>query len=194
MLIEEIKHQPEPWCAKSCIIEIPRTPGAQDDWADVLPRAKSNRKAGHPRRQMNPRHGDLAVDMGMTAKTRPALFSCRPSRRPALAHHPYSITRQIAGANSKCRSAICRFWTRIRRQRAGHRLAAGVRFEKRSDMVAMRQHRPKAVWGDEQRLTFDGRGDGVKRKAQRRQGAGKGGRLQGLLRLARLRLCVKIAG
>jgi len=60
---------------------------------------------------MNPLHGEVwLVDMGMTAKTRPALVLIADSLdapRTLIIHVP--IPGRTAGASWKCRWDICRF-------------------------------------------------------------------------------------
>ena len=62
---------------------------------------------------MNPRHGEVwLVDMGMTAKTRPAVVLIATSSTPhGHSSFTFPLRDRIAGANLKCRSAICHFST-----------------------------------------------------------------------------------
>ena len=76
---------------------------------------------------MNPRHGEVwLVDMGMAAKTRPAVVLIADqldAPRSLIIHIP--ITRQNRGSELEVplgHLTVSR--PRIRRQRAGHRLAA----------------------------------------------------------------------
>ena len=113
ILIEEIKRQPEPVVREVLhYLKFLERQRAQEEVGRRAAFARSRAgKTGPPRRQMNPRHGEVwLVDMGMTAKTRPAVVLIADISTPrARSSSTFPSRGRIAGANSKCRSAICRF-------------------------------------------------------------------------------------